>query len=83
MDRIRSSMARARADRLPLCSLANQKGRMYRQNMSGKFKKVMSIHNSILLLLSRPGGDNPVNQSKLKVITRSRRHKARENVSPY
>ena len=28
---------------------------------------------------NKKGGDNPVNQSKLEVITRSR-HKARENV---
>ena len=32
-----------------------------------------------VLLLIKKDGDNPVNQSKLEVITRSR-HKARENV---
>ena len=33
----------------------------------------------LLLWPIKKGGDNPVNQSKLEVITRSR-HKARENV---
>ena len=33
----------------------------------------------VITLANQKGGDNPVNQSKLEVITRSR-HKGRENV---